>query len=169
MKTKKYDIHEPSIGHFNRFQDRLKQQKQPKQKKYWYKYIAAVAALLLSFALGLDSMYPNKGTDLADVSPKMEETQGYFNTIIYKELEQINKIKNTKNAKIIEDAFTQLKTLESDYQKQKIALATNTENKTIIYTMITNYQKRIEVLQNLLKQLNEFNDINTKYNETNNI
>lgn len=168
MDKTRYDIHEPSIGHFNRFQDRLKEQHQSK-KINWYKFIAVAAILLLFFSIGLNSMYTDKGSDLADISPKMEETQDYFNTVIHKELEQISKIKNSKNSQIIEDAFVQLNTLEKDYSKQKLALATNSENKMIIYAMITNYQKRINVLSNLLNELNEFNNINSKYNENNNI
>lgn len=164
-----YDIHEPTIGHFNRFQSKLAKRHVPKKKNSWYKYSAIAAIFLLFLYMGLGNNPVTKGIELAEVSPKMGETQDYFNTVIYNELGKIAKIKNSKNENIINDAFLQLQHLEEDYNKQKLALATNTENKTIIYAMINNYQQRIDVLQNLLKQLNDFNNINIKYNESNNL
>ena len=166
--NKKYDIHEPTIGHFNRFQAKLEKQKQPK-KKNWYKYITVAASLLLLVSFGFNTINKSKGVDLADVSPKMEETQDFFNATINHELEKIAKVKNTSNEKIINDAFKQLQFLEANYKNHKLELSTNSENKNIIYAMINNYQQRIDVLQNLLKQLNKFENINNKYNENNSI
>lgn len=161
-----YDIYEPRIGHFNRFQAKINLVESP-QKRNWYKYIAVAASIILIFTFAFKGRDSN-GLDLADISPKMEETQDYFTTVIHKELEEIAKIKNVQNEKIINDAFAQLQLLENDYNKQKIDLARNSKNKTIIYVMINNYQQRIQVLENLLNQLDEFNTIHTKY-EINNL
>ena len=166
----KFDIHEPTIGHFNRFQSKLeKQEVTQKQKTSWYKYIAIAASILLLLTIGFGNINAKKGFDLADVSPKMEETQDYFNNVINSELEKIAKIKNNKNEKIINDAFKQLQFLEEDYKNHKLELSTNSENKNIIYAMINNYQQRIDVLKNLLEQLKKINSINKTYNENNNI
>ena len=168
LKSSDYDIHEPSIGHFNRFQAKLEKQEKPQQKSInWYKYIAIAASLVLLFTFGFGNAHTSKGLDLADVSPKMEETQDYFTKVIHQELEKVNKVKNEENKKIINDALSQLKMLEDDYNKQKLELSNNSENKNIIYAMISNYQQRIEVLQNLLNNLNKFNKIKNNYNETN--
>jgi hypothetical protein len=164
----KFDIEEPTIGHFNRFQSKLEKQDKPKLKKInWYKYMAIAASLVLVFTFGIGNTKTSKGLDLADVSPKMEETQDYFTKVIHQELEKVNKVKNAENKKIINDALSQLKMLEEDYNKQKLELSNNSENKNIIYAMINNYQQRIEVLQNLLNNLNKFNNIKNNYNETN--
>jgi uncharacterized protein YdiU (UPF0061 family) len=161
----KFDIEEPIIGHFNRFQSKL--EKQDKPRISWYKYMAIAASLVLVFTFGIGNTKTSKGLDLADVSPKMEETQDYFTKVIHQELEKVNKVKNAENEKIINDALDQLKMLEEDYNKQKLELSNNSENKNIIYAMINNYQQRIEVLQNLLNNLNKFNNIKNNYNETN--
>ncbi len=162
-----FDIEEPTIGHFNRFQAKLNKQEIDKPKTNWYKYIAIAASLLLLISLGFKNNQTSKGIDLADVSPKLKETQDYFTTTIHKEMEKIAEIKNIENTNIINDSFKQLKILEEDYQKQKLALKNNSKNKTIIYIMINNYQKRIEILQHLLENLNKFNNIKNKYNENN--
>ena len=168
MMKNKFDIATPSIGHFNRFQDKLAaQNEQKKPRRHWYKYIAVAASVLLIFGFFLNQSNQNKGLDLADLSPKMEDTQDYFTKVIHQELEEVAKIKSTENQQIINDALAQLELLENDYNKQKIALANNSENKNVIFAMISNYQQRIEVLQNLLQQLNKFDHIKKQYNETN--
>ncbi len=161
-----YDIHEPSIGHFNRFQAKLKQQEKPKKKQNWYKYIAIAASLLLFISIGFKSINKaNQSTDLSSISPKMEDTQNYFTAVIHQELKKIEKIQNPTNQKIINDALLQIQVLEDDYKSQKIALSINSKNKNVIYAMVNNYQKRIEVLQNLLNELNKFNNIKKTYHE----
>lgn len=166
MIETKYDIETPTIGHFNRFQSKLKKQKFKKKWTNWYKYSAVAASLLLLIFLSLGKINTNNGMDLADISPKMEETQDYFTKVIHQELEKIKKIKNKENSKIINDALTQLQLLETDYNQQKLSLSSNTENKNVIYAMISNYQQRIEVLQNLLDRLDKFDHIKNTYNET---
>jgi len=169
MKNKHYDIKEPSIGHFERFQAKLAQQEKPKKQYHWYKYIAIAASFVLLFSFGFSKFHQSKSYDLADISPKMEETQDYFNAVIHQELEKISKEKNEDNKQIIEDALLQLKNLETDYNQQKKALKTNTKNKNVIYSMINNYQQRIEVLQNLLQELNKFDHLKNNYNEINSL
>lgn len=165
----KFDIEEPTIGHFNRFQNKLESNNSSKKKTSFYKYIAIAASLLLLFTIGFSNIQASNGTELADISPKMEETQDYFTSVIHQELEKIELLKNTHNKKIIEDAFTQLQLLENDYNKQTLELQDNNDNKKIIFAMINNFQQRITVLQNLLSNLHDFEQLKNTNNEINNI
>ncbi len=165
----KFDIEEPTIGHFNRFQNKLKSKNNSKKKTSFYKYIAIAASLLLLVTIGFSKIQSSNGIELADVSPKMEETQDYFTSVIHLELEKIELLKNTDNKKIIEDAFLQLQFLEDDYNKQTLELQDNNDNKKIIFAMINNFQQRITVLQNLLSKLHDFEQLKNTKNEINNI
>ena len=158
-----FDIEEPKIGHFERFEAKLKRatvndvkaQKLIKQRTY-YKFIAVAASVVLLFGVAFNLMKStNNGFELASVSPKMEETQDYFNTVLYSELEKINKLKNEENTLIIEDAFVQLNHLETNYKKMTFDLKETSNSQEIIFAMINNYQQRITVLQNLLVNLDQ--------------
>jgi hypothetical protein len=165
-----FDIKEPNLGHFDRFQNRLSSQNQPKKNsKFIYKYLAIAASLALLFGILFTGYQSNKGLELADISPKMEETQGYFSSVIKEELENVMKEKNDSNKVIIDDAFNQLNLLENEYKNLMQELKENNENKTIIYAMISNYQQRITVLQNLLKELENIKQLKNTQHESNTI
>ncbi len=163
----KFDLEEPTIGHFNRFEAKLKGTKQ--KKKFNFKFVAIAASILMLFGIIFTSFQKNEGVELAEISPKMAETQDYFASVIYQEIEKINKEKNTENAKIIEDAFIQINKIEENYKKLTIELKENNNSKKIIFAMIHNYQQRIDVLQNLLQNLDNFKQLKNNKNENNTI
>ncbi len=164
------DLAEPNIGHFNRFEAKLKGNISKKKKPNYYKFIAIAASFVLLVSIGFNVFQANnRGIELADISPKMKETQIYFAKVIQEELTKIEKQKNTTNTKIIEDAMSQLNTLKTEYQNLTIELKKNKNKQVLIFAMITNYQKRIEVLQNLLQDLSTIENIKKNNYESNNI
>ena len=167
--TNQFDTEEPSIGHFNRFEARLAkgaiQEKEVKQSPVGWKWLTVAASVLLLIGFWFGSTTTKTiGMELAEISPEMEETQSFFMASIEKEIEKINLQRDDTNAKVIDDSFIQLKTLEKNYKELTVALEDASEDKRIIYAMIRNFQQRIEVLQNLLEQLEEINNINSDLN-----
>jgi len=159
-----FDVEIPSEGHFERFQSRLNKVHKP-TFNYW-KPLAIAASLLLLISFAWPFLNNNNALDLEDVSPKMEETQSYFVSVINQELKKVGKLETNKNKKVIDDALSQIKKLENDYKKLTIALKESNRDKRIIYAMINNYQKRIEILKSLLKQINSIKQ--SKYNSNEN-
>lgn len=157
-KRNEFDFAEPEIGHFERFQARLNEQGNEKGTRNgtpWY-LLAIAASLLLVFGYWLGNYNAPKGLELADVSPKMEETQNFYVTTIQREITEIKSKRTEANQKIIDDAFAQLDILEADYQKLTLELKESNADKRVIYAMIANFQRRLEVLQNLMDRLEEF-------------
>ena len=175
------DFAEPNMGHFERFEAKLRQAQksaeqkshltavQPTQKtndqasntggsniKMHWQWLAVAASILLFFGYWMGNMNADKGLELADVSPKMEETQNFYLASIQKEVEEIRGQETPENKIIIDDAFKQLEILEKNYQKLTLELKESNEDKRVIYAMIANFQKRLEVLQNLVDQLDAF-------------
>ena len=162
-----FDIEEPKLGHFNRFEVKLTRQttKQSKWNPNTWKWLAIAASVALLFTLGLGNYSTKQGLELADVSPKMEETQSFFVSTIQQEIENINLKRNTNNQQIIDDAFVQLNKLEENYKKLTVELDDSNKDKRIIYAMISNFQQRIEVLQSLLQQLDELQQLKNNIND----
>ncbi len=155
-KKGEFDFAEPNMGHFDRFEAKLKNNSTAKVKKTSWHWLAVAASILLLVGFWLGKQNNSNGYDLADVSPKMEETQNFYLASIHKEIEEIKSQQTPENQKIIDDAFDQLKILESSYQKLTVELKESSEDKRVIYAMIANFQNRLEVLQNLMIQLEEF-------------
>ncbi|WP_196895976.1 hypothetical protein [Aureivirga marina] len=160
----KFDIHEPSEFHLERFEKKLKNSSEFSKKNSYTKYYLAVAAsLLLLIGIGIGKYFnvspkvqENSGVELGSISPKMEKTQIYFTSVLNEELNKIRKLENPENKKVVDDYLKQIEKLENDYVKLTVELKKN-GNQKIVYAMISNYQKRIEILQNLILQLENLN------------
>jgi len=163
----KFDIEEPTIGHFNRFEAKLNLTKtsKPKNNFKFYSFIAVAASIVLIFGIWLGSSFSNKGMELANVSTEMAETQSYFVNTIQKELSLIEDQRNSTTEQLINDALHQLKTLEKQYNLLTLELKESTEDKRIIYAMITNFQQRIDILQSVLNQIEDVKQLKTQENE----
>jgi len=89
----------------------------------------------------------------------MEETENFYLATIQKEVNEIKLKKTTANQKIIDDAFFQLELLETNYRKLTLELKESNADKRVIYAMITNFQSRLQVLQNLMDRIEEFEEL----------
>ncbi|WBX72561.1 hypothetical protein PG913_06445 [Tenacibaculum pacificus] len=118
--------------------------------------IAASITLILGFYLG--SYQQNKRYNLANVSPKMAETQYFFVSTINQELKEIEQYRNIDTETLIEDSFEKIEDLENRYNGLINDLSKNENKKQIIRQMILNYQQRLKVLEILFTQLEVHNN-----------
>jgi len=162
-----FDIEEPTIGHFNRFEAKLNKTTVTPTKKgnNLYTFIAIAASIVFFFGIWIGSSFSNSGMELAAISPEMKETQSYFVTAIEKELQIVEKERNIETEQLIKDALNQIKILEKEYLALTLELKESTEDQRIIYAMISNFQQRVDVLQSLLIQIEDFKELKTQNNE----
>lgn len=158
-----FDTQEPHAGHIERFQKRLTTKSTSKTSWKWMS-IAASVVLILGFWLG--SNHQKNQIDLADISPKMEEVQTYFVSTINQEIKELEQTRSLETETIIEQALDELQELEESYQIFVKDLTKNGQQKKIIGAMIANYQQRLEILENVLKQIEIIKNPNTHINET---
>lgn len=163
-----WDTEEPELGHQERFLDRLNGRKKYKKKGllYWISVPAAAAvAVLIGFMLT-----GTPGQQIAaSVSPKTEQTQMYFASIIKKELAKVEKENSPETKVLVQDALKHMQELEDDYNKITEELAEKGENKQLIHAMITNLQIRISFLEDVLKKIENIKKIKENYHEDANI
>jgi hypothetical protein len=162
-----FDIEEPNLGHFNRFEAKLDTSSRSFRKKNFsvFSYVAVAASVVLLFGIWLGASFSESGMELASISSEMEETQSYFVATIENELETIELERNPDTEQLIIDGLAQLNKLEEQYQLLTLELKENTEDKRIIYAMISNFQQRIDVLQSLLHQIENIKQLKTQNNE----
>lgn len=158
-----FDFQEPLIGHVDRFEQKLKQSK--KANKTSWKWLSAAASVILALGFWLGSNHQKRQIDLADISPKMEEVQNYFVSTIHQEIKDLEKNRNLETETIIEHALEQLEELEDNYKVFIKELNSGGNTKKIITVMIRNYQQRLEILENVLKQIEEIKHLKHLKNE----
>ncbi len=159
-----FDIEEPTIGHFDRFESRLSKQPKSYNPKNW-RWLVMAASIALLFGFWFTQTQNNETLQLADVSPEMAETQNYFSSVIKSEIGKINTQKTPENTKLIDDAFLRLENLEKQYVHLTDDLKESDSDKRVVFAMISNFQQRIEILQDLLTQLEENKKFKTTTNE----
>lgn len=160
-----FDIEEPTIGHFNKFEAKLNKKAFPKNNLKFFSYVAVAASIVLLFGVWLGASLSDKGMELAGISSEMQETQSYFLTTIENELKTIESERNKDTELLINDSLLQLKKLETQYSTLTLELKESIEDKRIIYAMISNFQQRIDVLQNLLIQIDTIKQLKTQNHE----
>ncbi|GGB80895.1 hypothetical protein GCM10007424_21230 [Flavobacterium suaedae] len=181
LKDSSWDTEEPTIGHRERFMAKLGKQEgtgnQSKPKSFrrlWLTVATPIAAAIVLF-LGIFLTYSPEDTiendiatnEIADLPPKVQETQLYFSGIIKQEMAKIEKESTPETKKIVDDAVLRMAELEKDYDKLIIEIQKNGENKRIIRAMITNLQTRISFLEEVLIRIENTKKLKQNYHEKN--
>lgn len=168
-----FDVESPNDGHELRFLSKLKggETKVVKYKyaksSFWKPLMAVAASVILCVSILTVIQKKTETNDLASISPELSETQEFFTTAITREITNLNKERSPKTETIINDALKQINILENEYESLKVDLSESGDDKRVIYAMISNFQNRIDLLQNVLKQIEEVKQLNKNYNENN--
>jgi len=131
----------------------------------WKKPFLIAASFVIVFGLYFGLQNTNTESELAEVSPEMEQTQVYFTSLINEELEKIEGTVDDSTQQIFDDAKEQLKLLESDYSLLSQDIIDNGADKRIISAMIINLKNRIELLETVLEQIEAVKNLNNFENE----
>lgn len=166
-----FDNEEPNAGHENRFLTKLKNQNrkvitlsQPKSN-FWKPFLSIAASIVLLITVFVSLNKANEPQGLASVSPEMEKTQNFFTSTISLELEKLNAELTPEFQDLVVDALFQIELLEQNYIKLKNDLTTSGNDKRVISAMISNFQNRITILNNVLEQIEELKTEKTIDNE----
>lgn len=170
-----FDVAQPKAGHKERFQEKLEQSAkernswQSKKRSLWGPFLGIAASIALAiFLFGnihLNNVADKKG-DLASVSTEMKETQDFYTSVIQKELKNIEAKKTPETEALINDALSQMNKLETEYAKLKKDLVNSGQDKRVIYAMISNFQQRIDLLNNVLTQIENIKSLKTQSHES---
>ena len=166
-----FNIEEPNTGHQQRFFDKLNGQNTVAVKNrkpvraLWRPLIGVAASVVLLVSVFIGVQQDSNVKDLASISPEMATTQDFFTNAISSELEKLNSEESPEFQDLIVDALFQIKLLEENYQQLKSDLSTSGDDKRVIYAMISNFQSRIDLLQNVVEQIDELKQPKTEQNE----
>lgn len=165
-----FDVHETPTGHQRRFMEKMESQQQTSAKaerNTWWKPLSIAASVAIIVALSftfLKSGSPQ--ADLASVSPEMAQTQSFFTTTINKEMNTLKSFDSPETEILVKDALKQMDILEKEYETLKKDLLTSGNDKRVIYAMVSNFQKRIDLLKQVIEKIESIKNLNTKNYET---
>ncbi len=174
FKKLDFDLEEPAADHEQRFREKLRRQKRKNTGNsgvisLWLPGLAIAATFLMAFLIfqGVFNDPFSRQQELASVSPEMKETQNFYASVIKQELETLEGEKTPETEAVIDDALKQLDILENEYNRLRTDLANSGQDKRVIYAMIANFQKRIDLLNSVLEKVNTINTIKNNPHENN--
>ena len=155
-----FDLEIPETGHEQRFLKKLKSNKiqvigKTSNRSYFMPLLAIAASIMIFFGLFVFLQNNRTVNGLESVSPELSQTQDFFTTAITSELNKIKTERNPENEVLVSDALKQMELLEKNYERLKLDLKESGNDKRVIYAMISNYQSRIEILENVLKSIED--------------
>lgn len=160
-----FDVASPAPGHRERFLEKLGQSGTiaHRKKKSWWKplSIAASIAVLCAVAVGLLNSNPTIEEQVAQISPEVSESQFYFASLIEEQIQELERKSTPETKKMIDDTMFQLEKLETDYGKLEQDLLNGGNSKLILSAMITNFQTRIDLLQEVMDRIDSINNLNS--------
>lgn len=162
-----FDKEEPAIGHEARFIKKLNKRNENARKGWshgvWKPLLmAASIALLIAIGIGNFMEEPSTEQQIAKISPEASKMEFYFANLINEQTKLLQSENSPETKKIVEDAMFQLKKLETDYKKMEQDLLNGGNSKFILSAMVTNFQTRIDLLQEVLQQIEQIKAINEK-------
>ena len=162
----KFDVYEPKPGHKERFLSKLNKLEKAKKRrkiKRFYQFAGVAASLIILF--GIFSFLGFEQQSNNPAKQEVKQNEQYFSQIIKAELEQIKAEETPETKKVFEDAMKQITALENAYKKLVDDYQVN-HDKYLLDAMINNFEKRIEILQFVKKQIKIIKQSKTyKYEE----
>ncbi|MEM1257852.1 MAG: hypothetical protein AAGC45_08510 [Bacteroidota bacterium] len=150
-----FDFEEPKAGHQERFLEKLNQANGvatlPKKRNWWKPLsIAASISLVLVLGLQLFNNQPTLKEQVVEIAPEVSETEFYFASLIEEQVQMLKEEKSPETAKLVDDTLAKLSELEADYKVLEQELVNGGNSKMLLNAMITNFQIRIDLLEEVL-------------------
>ena len=167
----KFDSQEPPSGHMVRFERKIKA-RTPRSLFSRIPYAVKAAAILLLVALSSILIYEqarmfyqsNRMVSLQDISEEFGEAEAYYTTLINHKYQEINRL-NLDDPKQKEMLITELEEMDKLFHSLQRDFQANPTDMRVINAMISHYQLKLDVMNQILKQLEEVKQTNIIYHE----
>ncbi|SHG71354.1 hypothetical protein [Flagellimonas flava] len=138
--------------------DQLDEKEEPKVVPLWKSgklRIAASLAVVIGLSILTFLMLGNPSTQSMEgyASEELFEIDLHYKNLVY---QQVQLVKNHPklSAGDKEEFLSFMDELDQEYEQLKQEMQNNLDNELVLEAIVNNYKKRIELIENLLKQIN---------------
>tara|TARA_R110002051_G_scaffold165130_3_gene235995 strand:- start:53320 stop:53859 length:540 start_codon:yes stop_codon:yes gene_type:complete len=130
----------------------------PKVIPLWKSPIIRIAASILillgiSGLVGL-SFYDSPTTETNYVSQELQDIDMHYKGLVSYQVQLVQNNNQLSDADK-EEFLSFMVELDTEYDHLKLEMQNNLDNEQVLAAIVSNYRKRIELIENLLQQLNE--------------
>ena len=179
-----WDTEEPLDGHLNRFEARLKAaaelekqreeegQEEPKVIPLWnrnwgWKHLAVAASVALLLGIGIRTATTPApiGERIVEFAPEVQETDFHFAGLLEQQVEVMQGMKSEDTQELVESTLVELQQLERDYSLLKQEMVNGGNTKLLLQAMVINFQTRIDLVQQVIEQIEQYQLTKTLHDE----
>ena len=163
-----FNDQEPLEGHFDRFAKKLENAEKKNRPLTWVRVLKAAAIVVLVFFSSLyvyEHAVVSKPEQMQSetLPQEVQEAEMYYNSMVQTRYEQIERF-DFKDAEQKQLLLKELKEMDEVYGSLKNELKKHPEDEYIINAMIMHYQRKVEVLNQIINQLKRMNQNQLKNN-----
>ena len=130
----------------------------PKVIPLWKSPMIRIAASILillgiSGVVGL-SFFASSTTETNYVSQELQDIDMHYKGLVSYQVQLVQKNNQLSDADK-EEFLSFMVELDTEYEQLKLEMQNNLDNEQVLAAIVSNYRKRIELIENLLQQLNE--------------
>ena len=167
-----FDTEVPEMGHRERFLARLEAghgiANIQGKRKSWFTPLSIAASVAVFIAVGIGMyMYSPLSIDeqVANISPEVANTEYYFASLIEEQVRDLQNESTPETQQLIGDTMLQLQKLENNYKGLERDLLDGGNSKLILSAIITNFQTRIDLLQEVLEKIETIKNLKKQNDE----
>jgi hypothetical protein len=161
---------EPPEGHFERFNERLKQQQRRNKIRFMTRIssIAAIGLLVIASSIFVYDRYFDQEPltlNLGDINPQMQKVEYYYTTQINElsvGMDSLSAGTQENLKKMMADELAEMDSIHRDLQKK---LGSNPGDDRIVNAMITYYQTKVGMMKSFLNTLTQIKQTNNSKND----
>lgn len=163
----KFTSDEPDTGHFDRFSAKIQEGKRPVRKVRFRHVMQIAASFAILVSSGIVIVKSSKGKArmaVIEVPEQYQETQNYYVHQVnsrYDEIESISFSEEEEKEMLLKE----LQEMDTYYQELLVDLNANPGDERVISALIKHYQMKMLVMDQIIDQLKQFNQPNSKSNE----
>jgi len=128
-----------------------------------FKIAAGFAVIVGLFAVIVFLQYFNPEEKNVVINSELRDTNSYYQTLVTHQVELVkNHPKLTSADK--KEFLSFMETLDEEYEILRSELESNLDNDRVLEAIVENYKKRIEIIENFLRQINDTKELNQDEN-----
>lgn len=156
---------EPPEGHFERFEERLKNMQRRNKIRFITRIssIAAIGLLLITSSIFIyDRYFDNDSTliSLGDLNPEMQKVEYYYTSQINELSVGLDSLSADSEENINSMVSRELAEMDSLHRELQVKLTAHPGDERVVNAMIVYYQTKLGMMQNFLQVLTQINKTN---------
>lgn len=158
-----FDVNEPGDGHFNRFQDKLKEIHIPEktvQKRWYFSGLQIAASVLIVLAVSFVLFLYNNGSVslfAAKTSPELVEVINYYSSLTEEKLAKIEELSQSdeETEKLKQTALMNVNAMEEQTQALEKEYVESNKDSRVFVAIVNNYKLLASALDKVIENMND--------------